>query len=188
MTTTLESLQAELAAMRDSLDIPGDWTPRQRDAYETERCIVTNRVNEVRRANATLAEVDPLIAVLTKWRTDLESCRKTLCDELLAAPRPRTDVDRGQLRNRELSIQSADRGRRVAEGTGWSVDTLRLGELLRAAGYVAGPDGQLPWYGALPEVERRLRELHERRDEAQRRLDDALREPEPESEPASVAS
>jgi hypothetical protein len=55
---------------------------------------------------------------------------------------------------------------------------------MREAGYTEGPkienqvSGALPWLGSLPEVERRLKDLHAQQDDARARLDAVLREPE----------
>jgi hypothetical protein len=60
------------------------------------------------------------------------------------------------------------------------LETLRLGQLMREAGYVEGPKaknqatGRLPWLRAMPEVERRLNALHQERANAQARLDESL--------------
>jgi hypothetical protein len=68
-------------------------------------------------------------------------------------------------------------------GTGWELETLRLGSLMREAGYVEGPrianqaHGELPWGGSLPDVERRVEALTAQRDDAQVRLDRAVAEP-----------
>ena len=59
--------------------------------------------------------------------------------------------------------------------------TLKLGALMVADGYeIVGADparyygGGLPWFGSLPEVQRRLEDLDRRREEAQAALDEAL--------------
>ncbi len=65
--------------------------------------------------------------------------------------------------------------------TVYDLVTLRLGQLMREAGYEpAGADadrsfsGVMPWFGSLPEVERRIANLQKQRDDAQARLDEAL--------------
>ena len=81
--------------------------------------------------------------------------------------------------NLDLSIQFLD-GNRIKDMGGWSLNTLRLGQLLVEHGYVEGPKienqihGTLPWLGSLKDVEARLTTLRADRDAAQRRLDDAL--------------
>ena len=67
----------------------------------------------------------------------------------------------GKQQNVKLSIVTIDRGR-LSEAGGWSLETLRIGHLMRAAGYVEGlkienATGRLPWFGSLPEVERRIK-------------------------------
>ena len=57
---------------------------------------------------------------------------------------------------------------------------MRVGHLMRVAGYVEGPKienqglGRLLWFGLMPEVERRIKALQEQREDAQARLTDAL--------------
>ena len=169
---TLEQLQTELDALLDPMDVPG--TPRERETYESTRRDLAARIRTVRSAQETLTEVTPLIAEFTKWQADLTGWRKALADELLALHH--NDVRQHTLR---ISIQMIDRGRRVAEGSGYDVENSRLGQLMVESGYVASPsvDGaipQLPWAGSLPVIEQRLRELTRRRDEAQRQLDAIL--------------
>jgi hypothetical protein len=178
----VQRLKQKHAEMLDPLDIPGDWTPRRRDSYETTRCIIDGRLRDALAASTTLAQLAPKIAADTKWLADANTCRPTLCDELLAFGHPRTDLERGRVRNLTLSIQMLDRGRRVADGTGWMLETSRLGELMRELGYTAAPPfdgavvGLLPWFGSIPVVEQRLRDLTAQHDEAQARFDAALRE------------
>ena len=63
------------------------------------------------------------------------------------------------------------------------LEDLRLGVLIRASGFeqnLAAPPGlRLPWFGSISEVERRIRDLTSRRDDAQARLDAALADPLP---------
>lgn len=69
--------------------------------------------------------------------------------------------------------------------TGYTLATLRLGELMRADGYQqAAPRenqvvGELPWFGSIVVTEARLKEARARRDDAQVRLARATRDPEP---------
>jgi hypothetical protein len=175
-----EQLEAKLAALT------GEATVQQAalDANQHARAHLEARIENIRFAAHALANVAPRIAAETKWLAELTDWRKTICDELLACPpRPRTDLDRGKVQNLTLSIQVIDRGLGVVADSGWSLNTLRLGQLMRGAGYVEGPrianqvSGALPWFGSLPEVEHRLKGLQAQRDDAQRRLDAALRKP-----------
>ncbi|MEO8680158.1 MAG: hypothetical protein ABI665_13990 [Vicinamibacterales bacterium] len=174
------SIQNELAAMLAPLDLPGDWTPRQVADYETRRQLLTNRARIIRDATSELAKLQSQIAALTDWNTKLEEWRQTLCDELLALP-PRlyADKDVGTLQNLKLSITMIDRG--LPSGTGYALETLRLGALMRASGYVqVGADvatnavGALPWAGSLKEMEHFLKDLTTRQAVAQVQLDEAL--------------
>lgn len=117
-----------------------------------------------------------------KWFDQLTAWRKTLCHELLALPpRIRDSHTLGVQRNLTLSIKTIDFGIDVVNGTGYDLTTLRLGELMRDAGFEpAGADrdrnysGEMPWFGSLPDVERRIAALQKQRDDAQARLDEAM--------------
>lgn len=174
-------LRQELAAMHDPIDIPGDWTPRERDAYEVKRSLLRQRITLVRDAAATLAEVAAHEAAEHAWRDHLNEWRSALADELLALPpNPRSDKDRGRQQNLMLSIRCIDHGTGVVEHSGYNVETLRLGALMRESGFVAAPPvanqlfGALPWSGSMPEVEHRLKALAVRRTDAEARLADGL--------------
>ena len=83
--------------------------------------------------------------------------------------------------NLGLSIQVIDSGLRVIAETTYGLTSLRLGALMREAGYVAlGVDparhyaGVMPWHGSLPEVEKRLSDFAKRRATVEATLEDAL--------------
>jgi hypothetical protein len=84
----------------------------------------------------------------------------------------------GRRQNLELSIRVIDRGLAVVGGTGYTLETLRLGQLMRDAGYVqvdtGGSTDALPWFGCTTEVEHRLKKLMAERDQAQAVLDEAM--------------
>lgn len=163
--TTLEQLIAERAAMPD----PFDLSPRQYPDFEAKRSALDGRINTSRHSATTLAEVDPLIAMYTKWRDHLVAWRKTLSEQLATCP----PIKQQSLK---LSIQRID----------WGLDlmgqalpaSLPLDVLMAEAGYVprdqvARANGDA-WLGTLPEVEERLKRLQQRHDDATARLNDAL--------------
>lgn len=173
----LAQLEEELAARKDPLDL----TLREADAYLAQTEMISARIYTLRSAPLTLAEVDHKIAADTEWFDFLNTTRKTLCDELMALPpHIRTSHQMGVQQNLKFSIQVIDRGLGVIADSAWELNTLRLGELMKAAGYVEGPRienqicGRLPWFGNPPEVERRLKGLQQQRNEAQARLTEAL--------------
>jgi len=173
---TLEQMEKELAGLPD-----GRIDMLKAKEAESKRQTRVARIEAGRTAQATLAAVDPEMATLTEWKGHLEGWRQTLCDELLACPpRARTGPERGKRQNLTMSIVMLDRGLKL-DGTGYSLETLRLGELMRESGFVAAPPvkdleafGRLPWFGSLNWVEKQLKQLQERRDAAQAALDDAL--------------
>ena len=194
MTTAIpESLEAKVAARLESLEadlaaMPGEEVfQRPLDAHRQWREVLENRIVTLRAAITALANLDPRIVAATEWRDFLTAWRKVLCDELLALPPAHTanerDLRLGKAQNLTFSIQCLDRGIGVLADTGWALNTLRLGELMREAGYREGPrienqvHGEMAWFGSLSETERRLRDLEQQRSVAQAQLDAAMREP-----------
>ena len=173
---TVESLQAELAALPND----EESLQRQLDDLSQKRETLSSRILAARTATDALANMVPEMAAEIEWRDHLIDWRQTLCDELLALPpRIRTDRELGAKQNLTLSILTIDRGR-PGDDAGWALENLRLGQLMREAGYREGPKienqviGRLPWYGSMPDVEHRIKELTNRRNDAQARLTEAL--------------
>jgi hypothetical protein len=111
----------------------------------------------------------------------LKAWRDQCADELEALPpRIRTDRDLGRKRNLELSILTINRGPGVLHDTGFAIENLPVGELIRAAGYEAAPTvavnavATLPWFGSISEVEHRISKLTKRRADAAARLAEAM--------------
>jgi hypothetical protein len=82
-----------------------------------------------------------------------------------------------------LSLAVVDRDVRALDDTGLMLEASRPGQLMRRSGLTASerpPPNEiglrLPWRGSLPVVERRLRELTMRRDDARVRLEAVLAE------------
>jgi hypothetical protein len=152
----------------------GRTTARMQD-YE-------RRVSAVQLATTTLTHWVPPISE-ERWCDQLREWRKLLCDELAELPdRERTAHQSGTFRNLTLSIAMID-GAGGTYGTGYSLETLRLGEMMRIAGHAhIGADvqrnyaGELRWPGSLPEIEQRIARAMQERDDAQAQLDAALRE------------
>ena len=173
---TLEDLEKALAALPD-----GRVHMLKAEEVESKRQTLLDRITAIRAAQATLAAMDSEIATLTEWKGHLLDWRPILCDELLACPpRARTGPEMGRRQNLTMSIVMLDRGLNL-DGTGYTLETLRLGDLMRASGFVAAPpvkdleaSGRLPWFGSLDQVEKQLKQLQARRDAAQASLDDAL--------------
>ena len=177
---TLETMEAELASLLDPMDIPGDWTPRKRESYESRRSWLRAKIQDASAAQAVLARAVPQIAALEEWLAHLNVWRPQLCEDLMA-------LGRGDKRQfpLKLSIQCIDRGVRVLEDTGYVLATIPLGALMRRNGFVESRPienmlvGTMPFYGSLPDVKHRIAELTAARHDAQVRLDAALRDPEP---------
>jgi hypothetical protein len=160
-------LVKELEAKRDEFNTTRSQA--QLEADTSARCaeVVAQRISVINMATRTLASLPPL-GPEEAWRGFLIAARKTLCDELMAMPaRIRSSHDLGVQQNLKLSIVAIDRGPGVTGDTGYLLDTLRLGQLMREAGYSS-------WFGSLPEVEDRIERLVQQRADAQARLDEAL--------------
>jgi hypothetical protein len=176
---TLAELEAERAAIVDDDQLPVTTTRAGLTAHQLRRNTLDQRIMQAKAAHRTLAalaEPDPL------WEERLNAWRPQLCDELLALPpRIRDPKLLGLQRNLTLSIRCIDFGPDVLSNSGYSLTTLRLGELMREAGYEAqGADprlnfaGMMPWHGSIKEVEHRVKDVERRRAAAQAALDDAL--------------
>jgi hypothetical protein len=175
--TRTEQLNSTLAALLDPLDYPGDWTQRQREAEEHKRHVLMARIQEVSHAEATIAKVSPQNAALTEWFTTARRIREELVAEILdPALQHRTTLAFGRRENLRLSLGALDRGRRVFEDTGWMLETSRLGQKLRDAGFREAPPienqlvGRLPFPGSIPETEQHLKVVQALLDDAQTRL------------------
>jgi len=160
---TLAALEALRAAVLDDDAEQQTWpamplAERQQKiaAHQQRRRDLDHRLTTARQATATLAATADAEAFdqLTAWRA-------TLCDELLALPPRLRDPRQLALhRSLDLSVRVIDEGLDALTGTGLTLMTVRLGELM------AG----VPWHGSLPEIEAMLA----RREAAQSALDDAL--------------
>jgi hypothetical protein len=156
-------------------------TQRELDTCVARMAVLTQRMTVIRIASSTLASLPPL-APEQRWLDLLTAWRKTLSDELAALPSPIRDSHTlGEQQNLMLSIQVIDVGLGVIRDSGFDLTTLRLGALMREAGYEpvdADPErhysGVMPWFGSMPEVEQRIADLQQQRDAAQAQLDEAL--------------
>jgi hypothetical protein len=191
--TTLIALENELAALGD----PGDvsLTYNAQAEFARRQSSLTGRISTIRMAQRTLAEVEPQLAADIEWLAMLNTWRATLNDELDALPPVitrttlgdgaemvscRSALQEAQARGLSYGLLIIERGLRVLSETGTMLETCRLGELMRASGFThsePAPPGEvgarLPWRGSVPLVERRIRELQQRRDDARARLDNA---------------
>jgi hypothetical protein len=168
--------ERELAALPDI-----DEQHRKLMELIQTRDTLAMRIQRIRSASTSLASIEPKTASEIVWRDQLTSWRNTLREELAAfPPEIRDDSIRRKRQNVTLSLACVEQGP-IAE-QGWVLETLRLGDLMREAGYTEGVKienqmyGQLPWFGALPIVEDRIQALEKRRDTAQAQLNAALRE------------
>jgi hypothetical protein len=179
-TAVAERLQAELAAMLDPRDIPGSWTPRQRDDYETKRHVFEVRIRTIHTASDELAELEPQIDALKTWCVRLPAWRQDFAQQLAACPaHPETRADEYKILGLKISIQCIDRGFDFENAT--YPPNPPIFTAMREAGY--GAPVHSAWnvwaggMGSMPTAERRLADLQQRLDAAQAKLDWALREP-----------
>lgn len=178
---TIEELEQRRAARKDPRDLPHTTTRAEVDTYVADTAALDRRILQAGNATATLAALGSAEDD-ERWRDLLIAARDTLCGELLSLKSPIRDAHTlGVQANLTLSIRIIDFGLKVIKDSGYDLLTLKLGELMRAAGYApqgADPDrnfsGTMPWFGSLPEVEKRIGALAARREQAQAALDDAL--------------
>lgn len=163
---TPAELEAAHAALLAPLELPDNWTQAERDAYEGRRSSLDGYIRTARTSLEILAEWQPRRDADIAYKNALADIREQLCQELIALAKPKTDQEFGAQVNVRLSILCVDRGKGVAEGTGWSLATLRLGHLLA--------ERNIAWVDALPEVEHRIAEAKRRCDDAESRLAIAL--------------
>jgi hypothetical protein len=168
---TLESMRRDLDALMPSDDLPGSWSTREREAYETRRRVLQARIGQSQNARQTLAEVDAELKPLVEWHDLLNCWRADLCTQLLACERldPRAHAIK-------LSVLQIDRGLSFASAA--LPATLPLDTLMHRDGVGVGVTLSQScgsyWRGSLPQVLARLKSLQQRRAEAQSQLDDAL--------------
>lgn len=173
-----EALLADLRNRRterlDALDLPGSWSPRERETYVADTRLLDVRVRYLRDALSSVTFLEERIATTeaaireaAHWSNFLDTARQTLCDELLAlSPVARTRAEYDRVGNLRLSITTIDRGAKAMFNGVSSVPGTRLAELMETHGYVPDPTseqlrpyGGLPWRGGLKEVARELETL-----------------------------
>jgi hypothetical protein len=166
-TPTVDDALSRLQAELDALPHPDDVTPRDLPAYAARQSTLVARIDILRRAPRELADAEAQLPVLTKQRDHLVAWRQQLCDELLAMPpRIRDAMTLGRVQSIKLSLVAIDRGR-VPSDAMVTLGQTRLGALMRESGVVG-------WFGSLPDVERKITLLTQRKNEAAAQLADAL--------------
>jgi hypothetical protein len=166
---TIEHLEAELNALPDERDIA---TPRQRDELWQRRQTLTAHINHIRLNMATVERTAPLLEAKKRWREHLVAWRQELTERLIKLT-PRDP----QFQLVRLSLVRIDTGldfmQEVLPGH------LPIDDLLHAAGFVpqdafARAKGDA-WFGSLVQVEREIRELKKRHDDAKSEVEASLR-------------
>jgi hypothetical protein len=181
---TLEAYQKELDGMHAADDIPGDWTPRQHEEYETRRRNLVATIGRIQTAQATLAEVAQPLSDTQTWHDHLEKWREESCQELIRVAQGKNPEARAAQQSATLSIRRVDRGLDLMRE--FLPGEIYLDGLMRRDGFVpATPFSRAQgdaWFGSMPECEARLRALQHRRDVAQRVLDAELQTDEDRAE------
>lgn len=176
--TSVDDVVATLVVKRDALALRRTHAEQEVRVCNPQIGALTRRISAIQDATAVLAGL-PSLAPEQEWLDHLTAWRQTLRDELsLRIGDPQTP---GLQQNLTLSISAIDVGLGAVDGTGYHLTTLRLGALMRDAGYEpvgANPNthysGEMPWFGSLPEVERRIASIRKQRVDAQAQLDEAL--------------
>jgi hypothetical protein len=193
-TTTLEALEQELASLGSPGDVP--LTYNAQAEYARKQSALRGRIRTIQVSQRTMQEVEPQLVDLTAWQRHLLGWREEICgarpelpDLLRERQEPnrimgcidRVDVPPDATYSQVLSLRVVESGLSALDGSGYMLETLPLGDCMRASGYsetVPPPPGEagmrLPWFGSLREVETRLKELQTRRDDAATRLERAV--------------
>ena len=185
-TPTTDAVLADIERRLAELGAPGDVlnTDNAQNAYHAKRSALWNWRRAITTSTATLAQVEPRIAADEEWLDHLTKWRDALAAELDAGPpRIRNERELAVQQNLKTSIRIIDFGKRCDGEWTRDIETLRLGDLMRAPGYVVDPPppntnavGTMPFYGSLSDVRGRLKDLRARQQEAQMLLDDAMRD------------
>ena len=134
MNERVVQTQQECAAQLAELGMLRTQAQREVETCTARMSVLEWRMSAMQVATTTLAGLAPL-APEQEWLDHLTTWRKALCDELLACPQqPRTDHELGKQQNLKLSIITIDRGPSTVGGTGYCLENLRLGQLMREAG------------------------------------------------------
>jgi hypothetical protein len=163
VSKTITQLEAERDELLAPADIPGNWTPRERDAYETERSRRLAMWNTARDARAVLDEWEPEEAVRLAYYVTLDTVvLKKLSDKLLALGKPTSDYTRGVQQNLRLSLMALHNGLDCVDGSGYAYSTLQLSHAMLEAGLTT-------WRGGLAEARLRVKDAQHRVNEARQR-------------------
>ena len=178
---TIATLEAERAAIPEDGALPATISRDELAAILIRRVTLDRRIMAARDAEATLASL-PSAEPDELWLAFLNTARAKLCDERLALPpRIRDPHMLGVQKNISHSLRCIDFGLAEFKDSGWDLMTLRLGALMREAGYEPTAQeparnyaGEMPWFGTVDDVEHRLKNTERRRAAALAQLDDAL--------------
>jgi hypothetical protein len=180
VTITPEAAIAEWEAQLAGLGEQGDvaLTLNAQAEFVRKQSFLMGHIRSARIQSQNAAEAEAQIPPLESWRDHLRGWVSTLGTEASAL----AANDRRQM-NYMRSIEVINRGLQVLRDSGHMLESLRLGQLMRESGFeqnVPPPAGEamlrLPWLGSLPEVDRQLRDLTTRRDDARQALEALLRE------------
>jgi hypothetical protein len=165
--------KAAASAMLGDLDLPGAWTPRQRDAYAVRRVRMSiapgeliNRWHDVREWRAVRDDKAKRFAVLLELRKDF--VRQLLAPELQHVRGGPLRILRDSL---EIAIKTIDGGLTYER----TALVPLLADALRERGYADGWDGFESIGGpAGLFAERRMADVYKRVADAECRLADAV--------------
>jgi hypothetical protein len=166
-------LESELNGMLNPGDIPRSWSSNELNEYEARRSCLIQRISVLRTAAPLCESVDREISVLRAWRLHVASWGDLLQRELDALPPAERDTPQtlGRRHNLTLSLKVVDLDLGTLRDSGYGLNTLVLGSLMREAGYEPAPSG---WLGSLARTDQRLSELETKRASLQASLDEAL--------------
>jgi len=175
---SITTLQQELDKMIMSIDLPGSWSGRQINAYEERRGALRARIGTLRNESEALKKLEPQLEALCKWRDNLVAWQSALLKEIEGHMAPRTPQEQGVRQNLLLGLVLIEGRNDPPEQYGYSLETLRLGALMRASGFKEDPQREgapkLPWFGSLTVTEAQIADVTAKVDTAKLRIEDAL--------------
>lgn len=172
----IEDIDLSVARLEQQLsDAPHEddaGAPNERQRRWSHREQLRKWIGVLRSERSTVLEADKELPHLEPWLDFLTGARQTHCDELLACERRSPKI-----RGLELSIRQIDRG--LPFNTEMLPNHLPIDDLLCIAGYQTTAETLVStcgkgWLGCLPDVERRVLRLRQRRAAAEQRITSLL--------------
>lgn len=176
---TLAALRKSVSEMLEPLDIPGNWTQRQRDDYEGRRSALLGTISRLGAAARVLDKLVPTIEADEKWLDFLRTSRERMSKELVRLDANDRDVKvLGRIHGLKVGILMIDRGFDFRNEM--LPATTPLDDLMKQSGFEGGgtlaSTGGAAWRGDMPLIEWRLKGARRQAEEEIGQVDVAMRD------------